>query len=166
MGWFKVDDQLAFHAKSVMAGNSAMGLWVRAGSWSSAQLTDGFIPTHMANAMANPMAKPCDPDALVLAGLWNEAEGGFQFHEWQDFQPSAEVEKAKRKATSAARSRAGKAGAAARWNDKPDSKGMANEWQSDGPDPTRPDPTNALSKESAGDGPERHWLRLTSIVHR
>lgn len=155
MGWFKVDDQLAFHAKSVMAGNSAMGLWVRAGSWSSAQLTDGFIPTHMANAMANPMAKPCDPDALVMAGLWNEAEGGFQFHEWQDFQPSAEVEKAKRKATSAARSRAGKAGAAARWNDKPDSKGMANEWQSDGPDPTRPDPINALSKESAGDGPRK-----------
>jgi len=146
VGWFKVDDQLAFHAKSVMAGNSAMGLWVRAGSWSSAQLTDGFIPTHMANAMANAMAKPCDPDALVLAGFWNEVEGGFQFHEWQDFQPSAETEKAKRKATSAARSRAGKAGADARWHGKPDGNRIASEWQSDGPDPTRPDLT--LSKES------------------
>lgn len=149
MGWFKVDDQLAFHAKSVMAGNSAMGLWVRAGSWSSAQLTDGFIPTHMANAMANAMANPCDQDALVMAGLWNEVDGGFRFHEWQDFQPSAEAEKEKRKATSAARSRAGKAGAEARWNGKQDGKGIANEWQSDGPDPTRPDLT--LSKESVAE---------------
>ena len=53
MSWFKVDDQLAFNAKVVAAGNEAMGLWVRAGSWSAAQLTDGFIPEHMANAMAN-----------------------------------------------------------------------------------------------------------------
>ena len=57
MSWFKVDDQLAFNAKIVAAGNEAMGLWVRAGSWSAAQLTNGFIPEHMAIAMANGMAK-------------------------------------------------------------------------------------------------------------
>jgi len=146
MSWFKVDDQLAFNAKVMLAGNSAMGLWVRAGSWSSAQLTGGFIPTHMANAMANAMANPCDADALVMAGLWDEAEGGYQFHDWTDFQPDAEIEKEKRKATSKARSDAGKAGAAARWNrennGKPDSKSdgkrIANEWQNDAPVPSRP----------------------------
>lgn len=150
MPWFKVDDQLAFHAKSVMAGNSAMGLWVRAGSWSSAQLTDGFIPLHMANAMANPMAKPCDPDALVESGLWVDVEGGFQFHEWKDFQPSAEDEKAKRKA----RSLAGSKGAAARWgskNDgKADSKPMANAManECDRNAPTRPDPKEEAKASS------------------
>ena len=144
IGWFKVDDQLAFNAKVMLAGNSAMGLWVRAGSWSSAQLTGGFVPAHMANAMANGMANPCDSDALVMAGLWNEAEGGFQFHDWAEFQPDAEVEKAKRKATSDARSRAGKAGAQARWAGKPDGKPMANASAENGKPmpPTRPDPTH------------------------
>lgn len=130
----------------MLAGNSAMGLWVRAGSWSSAQLTGGFIPAHMANAMANPMAKPSDPDALVTAELWHEVDGGYRFHDWSDFQPDAEAEKQKRKATSEARSKAGKAGAAARWNGKTDGKEMANECDRNGPDPSRPVPT----KESAG----------------
>lgn len=152
MGWFKVDDQLAFHAKIVAAGNSAMGLWIRAGSWSSAQLTDGFIPAHMANAMANGMANPCDTDALVMAGLWDEVDGGFQFHDWSDFQPSADEEREKRKA----RSLAGKKGAAARWDGKSHSKphgksdadAMANECDSDAP--TRPDQTNKKSVASSG----------------
>jgi hypothetical protein len=151
MGWFKTDDQLAFHAKVVAAGNSAMGLWIRAGSWSSAQLTDGFIPTHMANAMANAMANPCDQDALVDAGLWDEVDGGFRFHDWSEFQPSAEEERAKRKA----RSLAGKKGAAARWDGKPHSKShgksdataMANECDSDAP--TRPDPTEEAKASSS-----------------
>lgn len=166
MPWFKVDDQLAFNAKVMLAGNSAMGLWVRAGSWSSAQLTGGFIPGHMANAMANAMANPCDADALVMAGLWQEVDGGYQFHDWADFQPDAEVEKQKRKETSEARSAAGKAGARARWaakNDgktpdlpkqkhgKPHGKPMANEWQTDAPVPTRPDQTNREAKASLSD---------------
>lgn len=146
MGWFKVDDQLAFHSKTVMAGNEAMGLWVRAGSWASAQLTGGFIAKHMANAMA----KECDAIALVEAGLWSEVDGGFQFHDWNEFQPDAEEERKKREETRRARSEAGKKGAQARWSDskKDDlpsvshSKPMANEWQPDSKTmpPTRPDP--------------------------
>lgn len=147
--WFKVDDQLAFNAKVMLAGNSAMGLWVRAGSWSSAQLTGGFVPSHMATAMANAMANPCDQDALVMAGLWKEAEGGYQFHDWSDFQPDADVEKEKRKATSEARSRAGRAGAEARWHGKADGKPIANEWQTDAPVPSRPDQTEEAKASSS-----------------
>lgn len=153
MGWFKVDDQLAFHQKAVVAGNAAMGLWVRAGSWSCAQLTDGFIAKAMANAMAN----ECDADALVMAGLWDEVEGGYQFHDWSEFQPSAEDEKEKRKA----RSLAGKKGAAARWSNKTDGKPianamanrMANGWQKDAPDPD-PDPEPKVIKESVSAKPK------------
>lgn len=143
MPWFKVDDQLAFNAKVVAAENEAMGLWVRCGSWSSAQLTDGFIPTHMANAMANGMAKECGADALVMAGLWDEVEGGYKFHDWSEFQPSASSEREKRRK----RSLAGQMGAEARWGGKSDGKPhgkshadrMANECEVDAP--TRPDPT-------------------------
>lgn len=150
MAWFKVDDQLAFNAKIVAAGNEAMGLWVRAGSWSAAQLTDGFVPNHMANAMANGMANECGADALVMAGLWHEVEGGFQFHDWEEFQPSAETEKEKRRK----RSLAGQKGAEARWgskshgkrHSKPHEVRMANECEVDAP--TRPDPTRPINTSS------------------
>lgn len=160
MAWFKVDDQLAFHAKTILAGNSAMGLWVRAGAWASAHLTDGFIPTHMANAMANPMANPCDSEQLVEAGLWIEKEGGYQFHDWELFQPDSKAEKARREEVSRARSEAGKAGAEARWRgqepDITDGKAMANAWQADGKAmaPSRPVPSS--SREAPR--PKRHRL--------
>lgn len=86
MPWFKVDDTLAFHAKTVAAGNAAMGLWVRAGSWSMQTLTDGFIPDHMARQLGTTK----EANRLVEAGLWDRAEGGYRFHEWAERQPSAE----------------------------------------------------------------------------
>lgn len=148
MAWFKVDDQLAFHAKTILAGNSAMGLWVRAGAWASAHLTDGFIPTHMANAMASAMANPCDSAQLVEAGLWIEKEGGYQFHDWELFQPDSKAEKERREEVSRSRSEAGRRGAEARWGkeqaDITDGKSMANTWQADGKAmaPSRPVPSS------------------------
>jgi hypothetical protein len=92
MPWFKVDDNLAFHAKSVAAGNPAMGLWVRAGSWCSQQLTDGFVPDHIALSLGT----KAQAARLVDVVLWHRVAGGFRFHEWDEEgrQPSrAEVEK-------------------------------------------------------------------------
>ena len=88
MPWFKVDDTLAFHQKTVRAGNPAMGLWVRAGAWSMQTLSDGFIPEAIASALGtHGQAK-----RLVEAGLWRRMPGGYAFHEWDDRQPSkAEV---------------------------------------------------------------------------
>lgn len=78
MTWFKVDDTLAFHRKAVAAGNAAMGLWVRAGSWSAQQLTDGHIPDDIAATLGTPpqIAR------LVKVRFWERVEGGYQFHEW------------------------------------------------------------------------------------
>ena len=52
MAWFKIDDNLAFNAKILQAGNEAVGLWVRAGSWCASQLSDGVIPKPVVTAMA------------------------------------------------------------------------------------------------------------------
>lgn len=91
MPWFKVDDTLATHAKVVRAGNSAMGLWVRAGSWSASQLTDGYVPNDMIGVLGG---KSTDARRLVEVGLWVNAEGGYRFHQWTDRQPTrAETEK-------------------------------------------------------------------------
>ncbi len=84
MPWFKVDDNLAFHAKVVMAGNAAMGLWVRAGAWSMQQLTDGRIPVQIARQIGT----RTEIKRLIDAGLWAEEGDAYTFHDWSDRQPS------------------------------------------------------------------------------
>ncbi len=78
--WFKVDDNLAFHRKVVAAGNAAMGLWVRAGSWCAQHLTDGFIPDHMIALLGTPSQRA----KLIKVGLWITTDGGCRFHEWTE----------------------------------------------------------------------------------
>lgn len=85
MSWFKVDDKLHSHPKRHRAGLRAMGLWVAAGSWSSDQLTDGHIPSHMLAVLGG---RPSDARALVDAELWTPVEDGWLFHDWQAMNPS------------------------------------------------------------------------------
>ena len=135
MPWFKVDDNLAFHAKVVAAGNAAMGMWVRAGSWSAQQLTDGFVPDHMVPALGDKR----QAQRLVAVGLWTQESDGYRFHEWMDRQPSREQVEAER---AAARERM----AARRKNKRgsspevrPNSDGTSEGVREPRPDPTRPD---------------------------
>lgn len=87
MTWFKVDDKLAFHPKAVAAGNSAMGLWIRAGAWSADQLTDGHIPKTIVTSLGG---KPADTKRLIAAGLWIEEPNGYRMHDWHHYQPLRE----------------------------------------------------------------------------
>lgn len=84
MPWFKVDDTLAFHHKTVAAGNAAMGLWVRAGSWSMATLSDGFVP----DVIVGTLGTTAQARKLVDVGLWDRLVNGYAFHEWDQRQPS------------------------------------------------------------------------------
>lgn len=86
MTWFKVDDRLAHHPKVMQVGNAAMGLWVRAGSWCAAHLTDGHVPTDL---LATFGGKRSDADRLVKAGLWIAEPDGWRFRDWLEYQPSA-----------------------------------------------------------------------------
>lgn len=92
MPWFRVDDNLAFHHKVVAAGNAAMGMWVRAGSMCSAQLTDGFVPDHMISSLGG----KAQAKRLVDVGLWVREDDGYRFHEWGERQPSKESVEAER----------------------------------------------------------------------
>ena len=107
MAWFQVDDQLSFHPKVIQAGNAAMGMWVRAGAWSQAHLTEGHIPAEQAKALGG----LATAKKLVTAGLWetDSERGGFQFHQWDSRQMSADEIKERR----AKRSESGKKGGAA-----------------------------------------------------
>ena len=120
MPWFRVDDNLAFHSKTLAAGNAAMGLWVRAGAWSMQQLTDGFIPAHVARQLG----KPAEARRLCEAGLWTEDEAGFRFHEWFGRQPSADDVKR----AAEAKGNAGARGNHLRWHKKRGVKDPNCEW--------------------------------------
>lgn len=118
--WFKVDDSFYDHPKVFDAPDSAVALWIRAGSWSARNLTDGFVP-------ANLPARLCDdPDTairqLIDRGLWRRTKGGYLFHEWAHYQPTAdETRELKRK-----RTEAGKKGGQAKANKQTASKCQAS----------------------------------------
>lgn len=112
MAWFQVDDQLSFHPKVIQAGNAAMGMWVRAGAWSQAHLTEGHIPTEQAKALGGvALAKK-----LVAAGLWiaDDERGGYLFHEWDSRQMSADEIAERRAMRARAGAKGGKASAQSR----------------------------------------------------
>lgn len=83
MPWFRVDHLFAFHPKTVLAGNAALGLWVRAGSWCVGQTNDGFIPRAVARALGT----AGQARRLVASGLWDENDDGYTFHDWAEWQP-------------------------------------------------------------------------------
>lgn len=118
MAWFQVDDQLALHRKVCEAGNPAMGLWVRAGAWSMANLTEGFVPKTAARTLGT----AGQAAALVRSGLWIEAADGYRFHEWSTRQMSAEeIAERRRK-----RAEAGRKGGLSKRGGKPETKPEAN----------------------------------------
>ncbi|MGH3882878.1 MAG: hypothetical protein ACRDRC_05675, partial [Pseudonocardiaceae bacterium] len=144
MPWFKVDDSLAFHRKTVAAGVSAMGLWVRAGSWCAQTLTDGFVPEHMVPALADDDASLAE--SLVEAGLWRRVKGGYKFHEWAERQPSRQSIENRRAVRAAAGRNGGvRSGQVRRAKgSKPEASGPSKPEASASQllePPTRPDPS-------------------------
>lgn len=88
MTWFRVDDGFHDHPKFWDATEYAVCLWVRAGSWSAEKLTDGFIPDGMIHRWTRNAEVAAEE--LVSNGTWKRVEGGFQFHDWNDWNPTKE----------------------------------------------------------------------------
>lgn len=102
MPHFRVDDALHGHPKAQRAGDDAIGMWVRAGSFCMAYLTDGFVPDWWVKQQPKGLAKA---KRLIAAGLWHggaerEGEKGYQFHEFigpgrQDSRAEVEADREK-----------------------------------------------------------------------
>ena len=163
MTWFKVDD--GFHTspklQSIPARHrfQAAGLWVVAGSWSSQQMTDGFVPDYMIEAW-----KPTrlTVESLVNAGLWERVRGGFEFRSWLEYNPSKQQTEDKRAADAERKQRN-------REKKRRESAGSSGESENvtvghsgasrrdaesvrRSPGPTRPDPTRPGPKEEGVTG--------------
>lgn len=70
MPWFKIDDSAHSHPKFLRAGNAALGLWVRCGSYSAQHLLEGFVPKNVVKPFGG---TPAQVRKLLEAGLWHEA---------------------------------------------------------------------------------------------
>lgn len=96
MPLFKVDDALHSHPKAIKAGDEAIGLWTRAGAFSMAYGTDGFVPEWWVKQQPRGMVKA---KRLVDALMWHPAnrdEPGWEFHQWrQDSKEQIEADREK-----------------------------------------------------------------------
>lgn len=128
MTWFKVDDGLVGHPKVLSIPRrdrlAAMGLWTLAGSWSAANLTEGYIPKYMLselggtarlaaalvdNCLWHTSEKPCEACAEPARGL-REARArlgqGWVFHDWTNRNPTREQVERDREAAAERQKRA------------------------------------------------------------
>jgi hypothetical protein len=94
MPWFRVEDNFHGHPKITRIGNAPIGLWLRCGTYSSAYLLNGKVPTDTARLYG----RPKEIDALVDAGLWTPNGDGWTMHDFLDYNPSAEQVQADRAA--------------------------------------------------------------------
>lgn len=85
--WGKVHGDLWISPKFQQVSPAARGVWLMALSYSIAQQSYGAVPRHLLPAFGG---TPEDAAQLVTAGLWDETETGWDFHDWDDHQTSRE----------------------------------------------------------------------------
>jgi len=140
MAWFRVDDQFHEHPKLAAAGPLAWVMWFVGLAYCNRNLTDGFIPFNVARSLVGwefleptedgrnkiieiDVASGHDCDAvtcdyviglMLRNGLWEEARGGYQVHDYADWQPTKADIEAERSRKQAAGKAGGQASAQAR----------------------------------------------------
>lgn len=86
MTWVKVDDSFADHPKVMALGRDriiGVGLWASAACYCARHLTDGFVPSAAAAGFGHPKVW----DRLVAVGLIDAVAGGYQLHDWLEYNP-------------------------------------------------------------------------------
>src|SRR6266511_642084 len=75
---FQVDPDFYDHPKAIGMSDAATALWVRAGSYSAAKSSDGFVAD---DALVLLSQTPMDAAReLCRRGLWKRVRGGYRFH--------------------------------------------------------------------------------------
>jgi hypothetical protein len=91
--WFRLDDSFHSHPKTIAAGNEAVGLFVRCGTYAAEHLTDGRISRDVVLLYGSDALA----EKLVGVKLWHRARGGWTIHDYLDYNPSREAVENERK---------------------------------------------------------------------
>jgi len=98
MPWSRIDDDFYDHPKIVAAGPCGIALFVCGLSYCNRYLTDGFIPAAQVKRLID-VDDPLElAEHLVSVGLFEPADGGYQIHDYLDYNPSAAETKRQREA--------------------------------------------------------------------
>jgi hypothetical protein len=91
--WIKLDDRFLLNPKVMDAGLHARALYVAGLCYASGELTDGFIPNPAVRKLGV-LADVADPERaaerLTEVGLWETCDGGYQIHDFLDWNPTKE----------------------------------------------------------------------------
>lgn len=105
--WVKLDDAFASHPKVLAISDRGLRSFVASLCHAARYLTDGRV----SDAVLNTIAAQDVRAELVTVGLWEEAAGGIQIHDYLDYNPSRPRVEAERRR----KSEGGKRGAENRW---------------------------------------------------
>lgn len=113
-------------ANKLSGGELAEVLWTRLLDYCNEYGTDGLVidgvPEHVC-----PRQTQKRVDALVHVGLLDTVDGGWQMHDFHEWNRPAVELRQRSEQISATKSKAGKAGAAKRWGNRlPVAEGVAN----------------------------------------
>lgn len=144
MSWLRIDDQFAENDKILDLGDRAFRLHMVALCYCARNLCDGILCNRQVDIVCAVIGakRPLRYiDELVRAELWVPiAGGGYELHDYLEYNPSAAAVKAKRDA----RRSAGKRGADSRWHSKsdgkPDGKSHGQPHMPPDPDPSPKNP--------------------------
>jgi hypothetical protein len=161
MPFFAIDDKFHGNPKVFAAGNAAVGLYVRCGSYCADHLTDGLVPRDVARSYGT----KAEISRLLRVlpgyenGFWIEVDGGYLMPDYLDYNPSREEVLANQATKHAKKVAAGKLGGIASGiarrrygtngeapteaNGEPPPKQPANQSRSE--TKPRPDPTPGVT---------------------
>ena len=93
MAWTRIDDKFLMNPKVQTAGPLGMALYLAGLIYANANLTDGFIVESMLPVlcgMAYQTPSKGMAQVLVNLNLWEKVEGGYQIHDFLEFNKSRE----------------------------------------------------------------------------
>ena len=139
MSWFRLDDKFHSNQKVIAARNAAVGLYVRCGTWSADQGTEGRIPSHVALMFGT----KAEIARVSAAGLWQPTDYGYLIRDYLEYNLSNdEVGERREKRAEAGRAGGIKSGESRRSKREASASDSGKQIEANtNPDPTRPDQT-------------------------
>lgn len=119
--WFRVDVGFFEHPKVTKLRSDptlyakAVTLWLAGAAYCTRQLTDGKLPKSALRLLV-PFRNTKVCRALCEAGLWIDHDDHYTFHDWHEYQYTAEEQRFQKRELSRKRSASGRKGAHARWD--------------------------------------------------